>query len=166
MPVSTRPTGTVPIPPILDILEGQTKGLVCRSGGWIDGVQSLQKGGAVGLALLPLDGPSLVPAHVGGWLQHVVAMPPGDGDKGDGGWVVADLLDEARHLLLDLLEPGSGVGRLGGVHLVDSHDELLHTEGVGEQGVLTGLAVLGDAGLELTSANSNDQDTAIGLRCS
>ena len=30
------------------------------------------------------------------------------------------LLDETGHLLLDLLEPGLGVGRLGGVHLVDS----------------------------------------------
>merc|ERR550519_1537358 len=123
------------------------------------------KGGAVGLALLPLDGPSLVPSHVGGWLQHVVAMPSGDGDEGDGGRVVADLLDEARDLLLDLLEPGTGVGWLGGVHLVDAHNELLDAEGVGEQGVLTGLAVLGDAGLELTSTSRNDQDTAIGLRC-
>ena len=46
------------------------------------------------------------------------------------------LLDEARHLLLDLLEPGLGVGGLGGVHLVHGDDELLHTQGVGEQSVL------------------------------
>ena len=68
-----------------------------------------------------------------------------------------------RHLLLDLVEPGTGVGWLGGVHLVDANNELLDAEGVGEQGVLTGLAVLGDAGLELTSTSRNDQDTAIGL---
>ena len=39
---------------------------------------------------------------------------------------------------------------LGGVHLVDSDDELTDTEGEGEQGVLAGLAGLGIAGLELT----------------
>ena len=79
-------------------------------------------------------------------------MPSGDGDESDGSRIVADLLDEARHLLLDLLEPGLGVGRLGGVHLVDSNDQLLDTKGVGKEGVLPGLPVLGDAGLELTSA--------------
>ena len=108
------------------------KRLVCRSGGWEDGVEGLEKGSAVGLALLPLDNPSLVPSHVGGWLQHVVAVPSGDGDEGDGGRVVADLLDESRHLLLDLLEHGTGVGWLGGVHLVDSDDELLDAKGVGK----------------------------------
>ena len=46
------------------------------------------------------------------------------------------LLDEAGHLLLDLLEPGLGVGGLGGVHHVHGDDELLHTQGVGEQSVL------------------------------
>ena len=76
----------------------------------------------------------------------------------------AYLLDEARHLLLDLLEPSLGVWRLGGVHLVDADDELLNAEGVGEEGVLAGLAVLGDAGLELASAGGDDEDAAIGLR--
>ena len=83
-------------------LKRQTKGLVGRSGGWEDGVEGLEKGSAVGLALLPLDGPSLVPSHVGRWLQHVAAVLSGDGDEGDGR-VVADPLDEARHLLLALL---------------------------------------------------------------
>ena len=41
------------------------------------------------------------------------------------------------------------VGPLGGDHLVHDHDELLDAEGVGEQGVLTRLGVLGDAGLGL-----------------
>ena len=54
--------------------------------------------------------------------------------------------------LLYLLEPGLEVGRLGGVHLVDGHDQLLDAEGVGEQGVLLGLPVLGDTGLKLSSA--------------
>ena len=67
------------------------KRLVCRSGGWEDGVEGLEKGSAVGLALLPLDNPSLVPSHVGGWLQHVVTVPSGDGDEGNSGGVVANL---------------------------------------------------------------------------
>merc|ERR1712156_575350 len=78
-------------------------------------------------------------------------------------WVVAHLLDEARHLLLDLLEPSLGVGGLGGVHLVDGDDELLDTEGVGEQGVLPGLPVLGDASLELSSSGGDDEHTAVSL---
>ena len=47
----------------------------------------------------------LVPGHVGRGLDHVVAVPPGDGHEGHRHGVVADLLDEARHLLLDFLEP-------------------------------------------------------------
>ena len=37
-------------------LKRQTKRLVDRSGGWEDGVEGLEKGGAIGLALLPLPG--------------------------------------------------------------------------------------------------------------
>ena len=81
-------------------------------------------------------------------------MPPGDGDEGNCGRVVADLLDEARHLLLDLLEPVLAVRGLGGVHLVDTDDKLLHSKSVGEQSVFSGLSVLGDTGLKLTSTFS------------
>ena len=55
---------------------------------------------------------------------------------------------------------------LGGVHLVNSDDELLDTQSVGEKGVLTCLAVLGDTGLELTDTGGDDQDGTIGLGCS
>ena len=58
----------------------------------------------------------------------------------------------------------AGLGVLGRVHLVDGDDELTDTEREGEEGVLAGLAVLRDAGLELTSAGSDDEDTAVGLR--
>ena len=74
------------------------------------------------------------------------------------------LLDEARHLLLDLLEPRLGVRGLGGVHLVDSDDELLDSQGVSQQGVLSGLTILGDASFELTGAGGDDKDTAISLK--
>merc|ERR1712062_316087 len=138
-------------------------GLVGGPAGGDDGVESLKEGHAVGLAFLPLNVPALVPGHVGRGLDHVVAVPPGDGHEGNGSWVVANLLDEARHLLLDLLEPGLGVGRLGGVHLVDGDDQLLDTKGVGEEGVLPGLPVLGDASLELSSSRGDDEHTAVSL---
>ena len=47
--------------------------------------------------------------------------------------------------------PVLAVGGLGGVHLVDTNDELLHSKSVGKQSVFSGLSVLGDTGLELTS---------------
>merc|ERR1719158_703063 len=147
----------------VDVLEGQPEGLVGRPAGWDDGVESLEQGHAVGLALLPLNVPSLVPAHVGGSLNHVVAVPSRDGHEGNSSRVVTDLLDETRHLLLDLLEPGLGVGRLSGVHLVNGNDQLLHTEGVGEQSVLPGLSVLGNTSLELSGSRGNDEDTAVSL---
>ncbi len=61
------------------------------------------------------------------------------------------LLDEVRNLLLDFLESGLAIGRLGGVHLVDTDDQLLDTQGVGEQSVLSSLSVLGDTSLKFTS---------------
>ena len=100
------------------------------------------------------DGAHLVPAHVGGGGDHVVSVPSGDGDKGDSSGVVADLLDEARDLLLNLLKPSLAVWRIGVVHLVDSDDELLDSQGVSQQGVLSGLTILGDASLELASAEA------------
>merc|ERR1740123_1634979 len=148
---------------LVNILEGQPEGLVSGPAGGDDGVKSLEEGHAVCLALLPLNVPSLVPAHVGGSLNHVVAVPSGDGDKGDSCGVVSDLLDESGNLLLDLLEPGLGVGRLGGVHLVDGHNQLLHTEGVGKQGVLPGLPVLGDARLKLSGSGGDDKHSTVGL---
>ena len=52
---------------------------------------------------------------------------------------------------------------LGRVHLVDGDDELTDTKREGEEGVLAGLTILGDTGLELTSAAGNDEDSAVGL---
>ena len=51
----------------------------------------------------------------------------------------------------------------GGVHLVDSDDELLHSESVGEESVLAGLSILRDTGFELTSTGGDDEHTAVGL---
>merc|ERR1719341_2004912 len=147
----------------VNILEGQPKGLVGGPAGGNDGVKSLKKGHAVSLAFLALYIPALVPAHVSGGLNDVVTMPSRDGHEGNSSGVVADLLDEARHLLLDLLEPSLRVWGLGRVHLVDGDDQLLDTEGVGEQGVLSGLVVLGDTSLELASSGGDDEHTAVSL---
>uniref|UniRef100_A0A2M4DKJ5 Putative secreted protein n=1 Tax=Anopheles darlingi TaxID=43151 RepID=A0A2M4DKJ5_ANODA len=148
----------------VDILQRQTQGLVGGTGRGQDGIQSLDQALAVSLAFLALDGPSLEPRHLGGRFQHVVAVPAGDRDERDGSRVVTDLLDVGRHLLLDFLETGLIVRRLGRVHLVDTNDELLDTESEGQQGVLTGLSVLGDTGLELAGTGSDDQHGAISLR--
>lgn len=146
---------------LVHVLKGQTEGLVRGTLGGLDGVNGLEKGLAGGLASLGLLLPALVPGAVGGLLQHVVTVEAGDGDKGNGLGVEADLLDEVGGLLDDFKV--TSLGPVGSVHLVDGNDELLDTQGVGEQSVLTSLAILGDTSLELTSTGSDDQDSAISL---
>ena len=145
---------------LVDILERKTEGLVGGTAGGVDGVNGLEEGlaGDLGLGLLL---PSLVPRAVGGVVDHVVTVEAGDGHEGNVLGVEADLLDETGGLLDDLLV--TGLGPLGGVHLVDGNDELLDTKGVGEKGVLAGLAVLGDTSLELTSTGGDNEDSAVGL---
>merc|ERR1711884_145431 len=66
--------------------------------------------------------------------------------------------------LLDFLGPSLVPLHVGGLlDLVVSDNELLDTEGVGEEGVLSGLAVLGDSSFELTNTGGDDEDGAIGL---
>ena len=146
---------------LVHILEGKTKGLLRGTLGGLDGVDGLKKGLAGGLASLGLLLPALVPGAVGGGSKHVVTVEAGDGDEGNGLGVEADLLDEVGSLLDDFLV--TGLRPLGGVHLVDGDDEVLDTQGVGEQSVLTSLAILGDTSLELTSTGGNDENGAIGL---
>lgn len=88
-------------------------------------------------------------------------MPTRDGDEGDSLGVVTNLLDETVGLLDDFVE--SVLGPLAGVHLVASNNELPDTEGEGEEGVLSGLTVLGDTGLELTDTGGNDEDGTVSL---
>ena len=146
---------------LVDILKRKTEGLVGRTGRRVDSIDSLEKGLAGGLASLGLLLPTLVPWAVGGVVDHVVTVEARDGDESDRLGVVSDLLDEVGSLLDDFLE--TGLGPLGGVHLVDGNDELLDTESVGEESVLTSLAILGDTSLELTSTGSNDENSAISL---
>ena len=91
-------------------------------------------------------------------------MPSGDGNEWDGIAVVADLLQEAADLFLDLLVAGLRVLGLSAVHLVDGNDHLLHSEGEGKESVLTGLAILGDTSLELSDTGGHNQHGGISLK--
>lgn len=148
---------------LVNILEGQTQGLVVGTLGLLDGVNGVEEGlagdlGTLGGLLLP----ALVPGSILGDLEHVVAVETRDGDEGNMLGVETNLLDEGRGLLDNLVE--TSLSPLGGIHLVDGDNELLDTEGEGEQSVLASLAILGDTSLELTSTGSNDEDSAVGLR--
>jgi hypothetical protein len=147
---------------LVNILERETEGLIGRPGRRVDSVNGLQKGLAGSLAGLGFLLPALVPWAVGGVVNHVVTIESRDRNECNRFGIVSDLLDEVGCLLDDFLE--TSLGPLGGVHLVDGNDELLDTKGISEEGVLTGLAILGDASLELTSTGGNDENSAVGLR--
>ena len=49
------------------------------------------------------------------------------------------------------------------VHFVHSNDQLFHSESVGQESVLTSLAVLADSSLEFTSTRSHNQHSTVGL---
>jgi len=49
-------------------------------------------------------------------------------------------------------------------HLVDGHDDLLHTEGESKQSMLAELSSLGIGSLELTGGSRDHEDGNIGLR--
>lgn len=146
---------------LVDILEGKTEGLVGGTDRGLNGVDGLDEGLTSDLAGLGLLLPSLVPGAVGGGLKHVVTVEARDGDEGNGLGVVADLLDEVGGFLDNFVV--TILGPLAGVHLVEGDDELLNTEGESQQSVLTGLAILGDTSLELTSTGGNDEDSAVSL---
>ena len=137
---------------LVDVLEGESQGLVLGSLGLIEGVEGLNKSGTV------------VPFHEVGLLEHVVTSPAGDGDELDLIGVVADLLEVVGELLLDFVVSVLRVvdGLL--VHLVHADDHLLNTHGEGEESVLSGLALLGDTSFELTGGCGDHEDGDISLR--
>jgi hypothetical protein len=68
--------------------------------------------------------------------------------------VHTDFLDEVGGFLDDFVK--SGLGPFGGIHLVDSDDELFDTQSVGQEGVFTSLTILGDTSFEFTDTSSNN----------
>jgi hypothetical protein len=108
---------------------------------------------------------AFVPRHVCGFLDHVVALPAGDRNEGDFHGLVSNLLQVAGHLGLDLSEAGLIVFDGLVVHFVACHDELLHTERESKQSVLTGLAILGDTGLETSLRRVDTENGGVCLRC-
>ena len=79
------------------------------------------------------------------------------------GRVVPNLLDVVANLLDNLIITLLAVLGLCCIHLVQADNHLLHSQSVGQQGVLTGLAVLGDAGLETTRGGVDDEHGTISL---
>jgi len=136
---------------LVDILEGKSEGLVAGSLGGSESVKGGEEGGAG------------VPWHVVGSLDHVVTNPTGDGDEGDVGDVVADLLEVEGKLSLDLVVSALSVVDGGVVHLVHGDDHLLDTHSLGEKSVLSGLSVLGETSLEATDIGSDHEDSSISL---
>ena len=67
---------------LVDILQRKAEGEIVGPLGGHDGIQSLQEDGA------------LVPLHLVGPLDEVVAVPAGNGDERDGLALVADLGQE------------------------------------------------------------------------
>jgi len=153
---------------LVDVLERQTKGLIGGAAGRNDRVEGFDESETCDIALLFGGlGPALLllaisvaacpPSHLLGLLQHIVAMPSGDGAKDDLLGIVPDLLDVTLDFLTDLQESALVVGRRrSGVHLVNADNELLDAKSVGEKRVLTSLAVLGDDSLELSSTGGDD----------
>jgi len=159
---------------LVDVLEWETEGLVGGTLRWNDGVQSVDEGHTGSHGALDVLGPTLFllaisvstgpPGHLLGFLQHVVSVPSGNGAEDDFLGIVSDLLNVTLDFLTDFQETGLAVrSRGGGVHLVDSDDELLDSESVSEESVLAGLSILGDTGFELTSTGGDDEHTAVGL---
>lgn len=145
---------------LVHVLQWETKRLVGWTLRWVDVVDGVEKSLAGNLSLGLLL-PSLVPRAVRRGVDHVVTVETRDWNEWDTLGVVADLLDEVGDFLDDLVE--ALLRPLGSVHLVDGADELLHAERVGQESVLTSLAILGDTCLELTSAGGNNEDSAVGL---
>ena len=146
---------------LVHILKGKTESLVGWAGWGVNGINGLEQGLAGGLGLGLLF-PTLVPWAVGGVVNHVVTVETRNGHEWDRLGVVSDLLDEVGRLLDDFVV--TVLGPFGGIHLVDGDNELLDTQGVGQQRMFTGLPILGDTSFELTSTSSNDENGAISLR--
>merc|ERR1711871_517348 len=108
---------------LINILEWKSKWLEDWSLWWLDGIKSLEE-------IL-----SLVPWHVGGWLEHVVTNPSGDWDEWNGIDLVSNLFKIEGDFGLDFVVSGFLVLGTLGVHLVAAADHLLDTHGESKKSV-------------------------------
>ena len=136
----------------VDILERESQGFIEGSLRGLQLVKSFIEG-------LPLE-----PFHVVRFLDHVVTFPAGDGDELNFLDLVTDFFEIGFDFGLDLLESLLRVvdGLL--IHLVDTNDHLLNTEGKGKKGVFSGLSIFGDTSFELSFRGGDHQNGAISLR--
>lgn len=136
---------------LVDVLEGKSEGLVDGSLGGDDVVKSFNEGGA------------LEPGKIGGLLEHVVTVPSRNGDEGNLGGVVTNLLQVVFEFLLDFVE--SVFGEVDGlfVHLVDTDDHLLDTQSESKKSVFSGLTFLGNTSFELTLRRGDHKKSNISL---
>lgn len=136
---------------LVDVLEGDTEGLVRGASRLLDGVEGTEESG------------SLVPGHVLGLLEHVITSPARDGDEGDVLGLVTNALKELGDGFVDFVVALLRVLNGLGVHLVDGNDHLLDTEGEGKKSVLTGLSVGINTSLEFSLTGSDDEDGNVSL---
>ena len=81
-------------------------------------------------------------------------MPTRNGNESNRLGIISNLLDKVGSLLDDFVV--SGFRPFGGIHLVDSDDELFDTQGVSQKSVFTSLTILGDTSFEFTDTSSDD----------
>ena len=136
---------------LVDILEWESQWLEDWSLWWLEGIKGFK------------EERSLVPWHVGGWLEHVVTNPTGNWDEWNGFDLVTNLLKIKTNFGLDLIVSVLLVVGTLGVHLVAADDHLLDTHGEGKKSVLSGLTFLGPSGLELTRWGGDHEDGNISL---
>jgi len=153
---------------LVNVLKGQSEGLVGGSDGGFNAVNGFKESETLGSTGLGFLGPTLEPGHVARFLNHVlqkvsnvkdeigayITMPSRDGDEGNRLGVVSNLLDKVGGLLDDFFI--SRFRPFGSIHFVDGDNELLDTQGVGQEGVFTSLTILGDTSFELTNTSGND----------
>ncbi len=94
--------------------------------------------------------------HIRRRFQHVVAVPTWNWDEGHRGRAITDLFDVGAHFFNDLIIAFLTVGRLRGIHLVDSYNQLLDAQRVGQQGVFPCLPIFRDARLKFTHSSCHN----------
>ena len=134
---------------LVDVLKGETEGLISVSlGGW-DFIKCFEKS------------VSLVPAEVGGFLEHVISMPAWEGDEWDVIGIVSDLLKISTDFLLNF--GVTSFRPVTQVHFIGTADHLLNSEGEGKECVFSSLSILWDTSFEFSYSWGNHKNSTIGL---